>query len=662
MSKYIPFTMSYDDVPIDLSFIYASEKPAGKHGFLQIKDEKFVFEDGTQGRFWGTNFNSGLNFPDFDFSKKIAVRLAKIGINMVRFHQLDAEWATPNIFAFTKGPRLSSTRKLDTESMKRLDYLIYCLKNEGIYCYLDMMTYRKFKTEDGVENAISLVDSAKPYSVYSRKLIELQKQFAHQIWSHVNEFTGLAYKDDPVFVMTEITNECDLFFERVNVNVEPYLSEYRKMFKEWAQKNEVQYDTSNADIMARDQITIDFKVALQEAYYREMIEFMRSEGVKIPIAGTNWPINAANTRTQLVTDFCDSHAYWYSWQWGEGPAEKRFENRPMSAMPDSCFSMLAFCRMMDRPFFVSEWDVPWPGDYRAEGPLLFAAVSALQGWGGCAVHTYAYDYRTHNAPVGKEMSSASIGGIPYREGVFTTWNDPAKFGLFYHSALIVRRGDVRTAKRSISVLLNSDGDTLKEVPALQSICEMHKAGVIFEDQRNTSDITCSSKDKIISEAAGEVTSDTGELYRSWDRKYGRIDTAMTKCAYGCLKDNGSIKMDGLTIKCDSDFAVIAISSISDKKIEESDNILLTAVGRSENTGMEFNEDHTKLLDFGKLPVNIEVIEAEISIKSNRQDLKVWAVSAEGFFIGALQTQYKDGALNFRLGEKYPSMYYLIQTD
>jgi len=56
--KMIPYTLPWDDMPVDLSFIYKSEKPAGKHGFLQVKGEKFIFEDGTEGRFWGTNFNS----------------------------------------------------------------------------------------------------------------------------------------------------------------------------------------------------------------------------------------------------------------------------------------------------------------------------------------------------------------------------------------------------------------------------------------------------------------------------------------------------------------------------------------------------------------------------------------------------------------------------
>jgi hypothetical protein len=176
MRKTIPFPAYYDDVPIDLSFVFENEKPAGKHGFLKADKDRFVFEDQTEARFWGTNFNGGSNFPEFEYAEKIAKRLSKIGINLVRFHQLDSEWNTPNIYQFTKGKRLKNTQTFDPESLKRLDYLIYCLKREGIYCYLDIFTYRKFKSGDGVENAIALKDAAKPYSGYNRHMIELQKK------------------------------------------------------------------------------------------------------------------------------------------------------------------------------------------------------------------------------------------------------------------------------------------------------------------------------------------------------------------------------------------------------------------------------------------------------------------------------------------------------
>ena len=162
MSRYIPFPAYYDDMPIDISFVFRAEKPAGKHGFMKVNGSHFSFEDGTPARFWGVNFNGGACFPSFDYSEKVARRLAKTGVNIVRFHQLDAEWNTPNIFSFSKGERIGSTLELHPESMKRLDYLIKCLKEEGIYVYLDMNTYRNFKSGDCVENPFELKDAADP--------------------------------------------------------------------------------------------------------------------------------------------------------------------------------------------------------------------------------------------------------------------------------------------------------------------------------------------------------------------------------------------------------------------------------------------------------------------------------------------------------------------
>ena len=192
MSRFISFPAYPDSMPIDLSFVFQDEKPAGRRGFLTVQKDRFVFEDGTPVRFWGVNFNGGACFPEFADSEKVARRLAQSGCNLVRFHQLDAEWNTPNLFCFRKGERIGHTRTLHPESLKRLDYLVFCLKREGLYVYLDMLTYRNFKSGDGVENPYELQDAADPYNYYNRRLIDLQKEFMVQIWTHHNPYTGLA--------------------------------------------------------------------------------------------------------------------------------------------------------------------------------------------------------------------------------------------------------------------------------------------------------------------------------------------------------------------------------------------------------------------------------------------------------------------------------------
>jgi len=665
--KFISYPFYWDSVPVDLSFVYDNEKPAGKHGFLKVKGSKLVFEDGTEARFWGTNFNSGLNFPPFEFSEKVAKRLAKIGINIVRFHQMDAEWANPNIFQFSKGKRKGNTLDLDPQSMQRLDYLIYCLKQEGIYIYLDLLTYRRFKTGDGVENSSKLSDAAKPYNNYSRKLIELQKKFCYDLWTHINPYTGLAYKDDPAIVLVEIVNESDMFAFRKNISVEPYRTELVNMYINWLAERGIKLskeEVQKMDFSSDDETMMEFLREVQENYYREMISFMREIGVKIPITGTNWSINAANRRAQLVTDFCDGHAYWYGWKWGE--YKKMFDNTPMVSVADNILlKNLTFCGVPDKPLVVSEWDDPWPNDWRAESPIFIASVGSFQDWSGIIIHTYSYSPNMEVKVVGKEFPASAIGNVPYREGVFATWNDPAKFGLFYHAALLFRRKDVDSARETIAIEVEDMKLTPSDIPNLGLATEKHKVRLHFKGlTEGTYDRKIRWDEKIVEESEGKIISDTGQLQRDWVKKVGIIDSKRTKVAYGFLGDKDKTLLDGLEVKVHNPFAVIAISSLTNDAVEDSNNLLLTAVGRVRNTGMEFNfeGEYAELINLGQLPAQVEVIEAEISIKTNIPNLKVWAVSSEGFYIGAIPSTYEKGILRFKIGESFCSIYYLIQAE
>lgn len=650
MSTYIPFPAYYDDVPLDLSFVYKNEKPAGRHGFLEADGASFVFEDGTPGRFWGTNFNGGANFPEFDYSEKVARRLSKIGVNIVRFHQLDAEWDTPNLFSFSNGKRCDKTTELDTESMKRLDYLIFCLKEQGIYVYIDIFTYRKFKTGDGVENAPALADAAKPYSGYNRRLIELQKKLAYDIWNHYNPYTDLYYKDDPVFVMCEVVNESDLFSR--SISTEPYLSEFRELFKVWLAEKGINLDAYTCDVNGGDESLIQFKIELQEKYYTEMTGYMKKIGVKIPLTGTNWSINKACAKTQLITDFTDSHVYYYDWRWGE--FKKSCMNKAITETPDCGFGMLSTMRVADKPFFVSEWDMPWPNEYRAESPLLFAAVGSFQGWSGFTIHTYAYNARLMYMNIlGKEVSSDTIGNVPYREGIFSTWNDPAKFGLFYHAALITRRGDVPVSCKLTKI--NTERMSGSGGAAFTASSEQNRIACSYNGEGADENTPLTDID------SGEVRSDNGCLYRSWRKRYGTIDTDRTKCAYGFLGENGKIQLEGMSFECTTDFAVLALSSLTDTPLCETDNILFTAVGRAKNTDAVFEGEVMK--DFGKPPILIEVIEAEISFKTSQPNLRCRSVNAEGFYVGTVPSWYdSDGMFHVKTGETMRSMYYLIAAE
>lgn len=665
MQNYIPYPFFHDDVPIDISFVFESEKPAGKHGFLKVDGKDFAFEDGTKVKFWGTNFNGWGCFPEHDYAEKLAKRLAKIGINLVRFHQLDAEWHARNLFSFTKGKRVTGG-KPDAESLDLLDYLIYCLKKEGIYCYMDMFTYRKFKSDEGVENAKALSDAAKPISIFSDKLIELQKELCRDLWQHYNPYTGLAYCDDPVFVMAEIANECDMFSKKLSVFPEPYRTEYLNKFDQWLADNAVGKKAADFDLEdAKNETLVDFNIRLQEEYYRQMYGYMRECGVKIPITGTNWRSSPANQKTQLVTDYFDSHTYHYDWCWKE--FEKRCANSAITknnfntvsadgeGTADAAHSFLCDCApsaVEDRPTFISEWDMPWPNAYRAESPIYSAAYGLLQGWSGFAIHTYSYTPRLERMNrIGSEITSQKIGNVPYRQGVFSAWNDPAKFGLFYHCALMTRRGDVQKAKNTIKVspLSKTEWDMNPIYDNIERSAIVNDYS--FEETR---------KEETKSDFQKVILSDTAELLIDREKNYGYVNTPKTKCAYGFLGKNGRMDLSGAAIRCETDFAVIAMSSLTDEDITSSSNILLTTVGRAQNTDAKFSGD--LMLDLGKPPVQVEVIKADIEIETDVDGLSVWAVSPEGFYIGTVPASCKDGKLKFTVGNTAQSMYYLIVKE
>ena len=675
MSRYIPQPAYPDMMPVDISFVFEDEKPAGKHGFLKADGEEFRFEDGTPGRFWGVNFNGAACFPSHEYAPKVARRLAMAGCNVVRFHQLEAEWHSPNIFNFSRGRRMNTTRKLDEKSMDCLDYLVYCLKEEGIYVYLDMMTYRRFKEGDDVPEYWNLAENGRPWALIDPRLIELQKEFMGQLWNHFNPYTKLVYKDDPVFILSELVNEEDLFVDHIGkkadfVHATYYENEFRQFFKEWLAEKGIEYDWENCDLYANDPTQVAFKIHLTEKYNRELRAYLRSIGVKIPITGTNWTKCNANIYCQREMDYTDAHGYFYDWRWGN--TERTCDHRSITSAPFA-FAGMSKMKQAGKPFFVSEWDMPWPNSFRAEGPIYFAAIGALQGWGGFTIHTYAYGTRLENMKVLGREGSSPLAGVPYREGIFSTWNDPAKFGLFYHAALMMRRRDVSPAEKKIAVKSAPDGANLPST-AQSTGLEQHRMATVFTDEipAGYDEIWPDNKAYPIPKP-GVYASDNGQLVRDLTKRVGMVKTPRTKIAYGFLNRASSqstqkrvvdgIDLDGVVIEGKTDFGVIAMSSLTDDPIEKSDNILLSAIGRARNTGAQF--DGTKMLELGEPPIQAEVISAKITMKTDKpKRLRVWGVNAEGFYAGKCAvTDNGDGTVTFEIGdENNPACYYLIVAE
>lgn len=573
--------------------------------------------------------------------------------------------------------------------MERLDYWIKCLKERGIYACIDMTTYRKFKTGDGVPFAIDLAQNVKFYAHFDERLIFLQKEFCEKFWNHFNPYTGLKYKDDPFFFACIISNENDTMSDgpqssQYHKSVKYYDDEFRDLFAAWLKEKGKDPNHAYEIKLTSDEYEgqdywdktdldqAEFRMELEKKYAEDMYAHIRSLGVKIPICDTNWPHGNGVTIAMENMDFNAGNNYYYQWGWGE--YEKTMEQRHLVDSPVAPMGGIATLRRAGHPFHITEWDMPWPNPYRAEGAVWYPAISALQDFSGMSIHTYCYTPHIKDTDLlGKEAPTNGVGSVPYREGIFTVWNDPAKFGLFYHGALMLRRGDVSPAKKTIANLVSRDRLDKHTSTLDCTAMEIHKVVSVYSKEMAAEygipeeDVHPDSE-KFPRENPSIIMSDTGEVWRDISKKYGVVDTPRTKIVYGVLNPGKAssrvkpynIPVKDLKVTCNTDYAVIALSSLNDKPLNESDNILLTTVGRARNTDLQFDGD--KFVDYGRLPIVTEVIDAEIELTTSCPDLVVWGINSEGSYAGRIPATQENGVLKFHVGPHWPCQYYLIMQE
>ncbi len=204
--KLFPFYLPWDDSEETIvSLSGYIDKPAGRLGWVQAGTDGHLYSGEERIKFLGVDICAGAAFPEKTESKKIAARLAKYGVNAVRFHHMDASWESFNIFDQSYG----NTRHLSEEALDRLDYFISCLKENGVYTDLNLLVSRRLTSADGLSSEIDSVDwkDQQVLGFFIDEVKELQKECARQLLTHYNPYTGLNYNDDAAIAFVEIVNE-----------------------------------------------------------------------------------------------------------------------------------------------------------------------------------------------------------------------------------------------------------------------------------------------------------------------------------------------------------------------------------------------------------------------------------------------------------------------
>ena len=643
-SGWVPYTLPWDRFPVDLSWL--NDKPAGSHGLVTARNGRFEFADGTPVRFWGVNNGVTANYPAHEESELIAARMAASGINLVRTTHLDAFWHHPNLF----DEKYPDTQHLNAETLERFDYFVYCLKKNGIYVYLDQLVSRRFTEADGVVNAAQLPMAAKAYVYFDATLIALQKKYSHDLWTHVNPYTGLAYKDDPVFAMMDVVNENDLLSGEVVV--EPYATHFEEMWRQWAAKHGANPNQPVRSSLERSSEVLRFIDEVQRKYYAEMHQYLRSLGVKVPITGDAWLTGAPGYPSQVTMDFMDAHVYW------DHPTDNydRCRNdRMVNVDPNigaNTVSSLAMSRVLGKPLVVSEWGHPWPNDWRSESPLFIAAVGSLQDWN--ALLAYAY----------RGTPEATVGHL---SGPFELFNDPAVFGLFPAAALMYRRGDVACSPSPTAIQWSDQQVFAAPVcytsgsqPAYRSLVEATSIVTTFSPAEGVKAVVSPADHK---PTAGKTftRSDTGELWRDWEIGLGKIDSPRSQGVYGCLSAVPEIALRDVTLRLGNPFGAVVVTSLDGEDVRDSRHLLVTAVGRAENTGAAYNLTHTKLKEKGSAPILAEPIAGQVALTTSQVRFHVFALDPNGSRRPLPDLRAVDGKVALALGPAARTIYYELEA-
>ena len=620
----------------DLRFLDAADRPAGRHGSVRADKGRLVFADGTPARFWGTNVTAYALFRmSHGEVQAQARRLASLGYNLVRLHHMDSPWVGDNIFGRYAG--LSDTRSLDDSAVERLDWWIKCLKDEGIYVWLDLHVQRALKRGDHIDGFDEIRkgrDNAdlKGYNYVNPSIEEAMLRFDEEYLTHRNAYTGVAYKDEAAIVALLLTNENDVTQHLGNAllpdkNVPMHDKWYMDAATAFAKDNDLP-----ADRVWRSWEPGPSRLFLNDLEHRfdqRMIEGVRRLGAGAPIATTSsWGNDPLNSLPALTTgDLIDAHAYG---RYGT------LEKNPL--LFPNLVDWLGSAHVVGYPLSVSEWnDEPFPTQDRHVLPLYMAATASHQGWDALMQFAYTQEPTSRDTPSN-----------------WHSYNDPSLMAMMPAAALLYRERHVAEATSTYVVDLDENtffGQMISPStsPALRTAIELGKLQIAMPQakalswlqRRPVPDGAIVIRDpgkSMLPLDATQVVSDTGELSRNWEDGVFTIDTPRTRAALGWIGGK-SISLRDVEFNLATRNASVAVQSLDDAPIAASTNLLVSIGTRSQPRANN------------KAPFLVEPAAGTVRIHAP-PGLKVYGVDDSGH-LEEWATTYAEGWYTITLDGKTP---------
>ena len=630
----VPFPVNWKATapsPVDLSGLL--DAPAGRAGFVTAKDGHFVKPDGSRLRFWGINATGAGALPTKANADLLASGLARRGINCVRLHALDRPGRL-----FPKGS--GNTLSLDAAQLDRLDYFVAALKRRGIYVNLNLNVVREYQPGDGVRDAEN-VGYAKKITYFDARILELQRDYARQLLTHLNPYTKTTYANEPAVALIEFVNENSLiagwFDGGLDYIPRSYATDLTAQFNAWLARNadaaalaawRTQAGVADGAplprLRSKEIATADserfhtearFYIELERDFFLGMAKFLRDElhvsslftgASDHAYAKTGLPHLAASS----LLDVVDGHKYWqHPTNIYDSATKKRIGcsigNSPMVDDPLHA-SVIEVSRsaFAGKPFIVTEANHPFPSEFAAEGIPILAAYSALQDWDGI------FWYSLTHADLDEMDSSVAHS--------FDLVMDPGRMAQFAPGALLFLRGDVAPARTTHtrtytreqvidSIRLDGRPYFTPGFPKGLALTQAVRIGSL--DGPATGAFPAF-------EPSFPLHSDTREL--TWHHAGGHtglvtIDTPRSQAAIGFIGAD-RVQLAHVALRMDTPFSAVTLSALDDASIARARRLLLTATARTANTGQVWNDRRNTPTTWGGAPACTEPVRGQVTLR------------------------------------------------
>ncbi|TYP76731.1 cellulase (glycosyl hydrolase family 5) [Paenibacillus methanolicus] len=455
---------------LDLSGM--NDAPAGKYGFIQQgADGDYTFElaPNKKVKLYGANVTWNMYYGSQEDADKTVDRLARLGYNVVRIHPADAMVSWSQGIFVQNG---STTPQLNPDKLDRLEYFIAKLKSKGIYVAIDLFHLYDFKNIPGLGQYAEGYNSPYLLPIIPAAL-DMWKAIADTWLSHVNPYTGLPLKNDPVLIGVSPWNEALLpnmsFKDTVmKQDLRDYMLQDFNQYLASQGKPPITSFPPSTSITSYWDAWGDFKDQLS-AYYSDktitvsnaMRAYLKNQlGIKAPIGGLNY-LNSPNVNywRDQASDVFEMHSYYqfsnkrFTDPDGKGGyqyhplREPRLSmafnsataaNYPKEWAMDSHFisyyPALSLRQPYAKPFLLTEFQDTQPVKGREDLGIFIGATGAYHGWDMMNRFSFGRD-------IGDAYNIRRLGAPEE----FSIANDPLAIMSETEAALLFRNGAVQAA-------------------------------------------------------------------------------------------------------------------------------------------------------------------------------------------------------------------------